>query len=613
VHAVLPGSACMTPTLNRPTMLVANTITLASLRETTCSVLCGKPLPADGAALYCCSMSRGPVRLLSNVLLPTPLAGGLLGCCLVLHTTLELLHSEPNSSAATAASDSTGPAAVDAAAVSGSSSRDSGGSSSSIEGTAEAPGASKRKRQGHPWWAFWQRGTRQRLEAGDADSMAGSVAAAAAASLSLGDTAVTEADGAAAESPVGPVTPDTGVILCSSGSVEKPQDSESSAEAAALSAVSTGAFSSKSLAADSQTPAAGVRGAALEDAAASSPFEHQGKLQQQQEEQQGSLPDVSSSAGATAHPISGPSLLDFDSCDSDDGCCNENGVSGSGTLQPSGGSAGQPAAFPLSPLSSHTIAIAADGAAAADDDAPTSPTAVTPVPYQLLLRRRSSSGFGEGSGVVSVGSLSPSCSTPHSPVIQDMECQAAEVHRRWSNGQHNEMIPEAKTLKMLQQQPYRPPVFTRLSSGRGGCRITAAAAAAAAREQHAARQQQARAARSAGEGSGDAIRRYRSLDICPMGQLLSGENEAQDDSPAGAMAAAGVSEAGAAAAGAEVNNTPSAALPPLPGAGSRDLSQHVLSAQGSEAEDDLQQLLRAGVVKHRSLDWGHKLCNADTA
>jgi hypothetical protein len=184
-----------------------------------------------------------------------------------------------------------------------------------------------------------------------------------------------------------------------------------------------------------------------------------------------------------------------------------------------------------------------------------------------------------------------------------MEGQAAEVQRRWSLGHHDDMIPHPQSFQMLQSQPYRPPVFTRLSSGRGGCRITAAAAAAAAREQHAAA-----AAAGAAAQQGE-LRRYHSLDLRREGQGEAGQQQQEQGAEGWAGAGAGaklgseIAPAGAAAGWGEVEGH-SASLPPLPTTSSRDYGLH-------EQQQQLMQI-GGGVVKQRSLDWGHKLCKTDS-
>jgi hypothetical protein len=191
-------------------------------------------------------------------------------------------------------------------------------------------------------------------------------------------------------------------------------------------------------------------------------------------------------------------------------------------------------------------------------------------------------------------------------VREAMEGQAAEIQRQWSLGHHDNMIPHPRSFQMLQSQPYRPPVFTRLSSGRGGCRITAAAAAAAEREQHAA------AAAAAAAAQQSELRRYHSLDLRREGQGEGGQQQQQqqqDEQEAGGWAGAGVgaksgsetAPAGA-AAGWVKGEVHSASLPPLPTTSSKDYGMH-----------EQQQLMQinGGVVKQRSLDWGHKLCKTD--
>lgn len=300
---------------------------------------------------------------------------------------------------------------------------------------------------------------------------------------------------------------------------------------------------------------------------------------------------------------------------------------------------------PTSSLKASAAAAAAgdsaDTAEADNDDLAATPHAASHLGPLQLLRRMSSSGAGDFSGPLTplsaaAGGYALSPTVPTSP-REEIEGQAAEVQRRWSLGIHRDMLPEPGRQLLVQQQPYRPPVFNRLSSGRGGCRITAAAAAASAREQHAARrrQQLQQLQDAGGGGSTDGvqqgsvgIRRYHSLDITRVG----GQQQ-HHSSSIGAAA----SPCAAAAAATGGLSTPSAQqLLPLAATHARDLSnQDVPHMHGQQqyrqqyrqqqspsavaaADDitgyDVYQQLR-GVVKHRSLDldWGHKLAQQDSA
>lgn len=319
--------------------------------------------------------------------------------------------------------------------------------------------------------------------------------------------------------------------------------------------------------------------------------------------------------GPHAHPLPAVSLL---SCDSSIGQGDSTAAAAAAAAAVSGSVAAsnsnsdsssepkqQPAPFPFSPTNSLRPAVlegaavpfpptpaesAAGEASAAPAQQQQQPPAVRPV-------RRSSSGAADFTGCDQQQPLSPTSSggAPCSP-REEIQEQAAEVQRRWSMGAHSDMVPDPESFKLLQQQPYRPPVFTRLSSGRGGCRITAAAAAAAelaARKQQLQQQQQRAEGVVSDEGAG-SIRRHHSLDMRRSAEADGG--------------AAGWSSAGA--------------LPPLPEAGLRVAdaagAAGVVAPAGLQQQQQQEQhsgempVLGGGVVRQRSLDWGHRLCKTDS-
>jgi hypothetical protein len=173
-------------------------------------------------------------------------------------------------------------------------------------------------------------------------------------------------------------------------------------------------------------------------------------------------------------------------------------------------------------------------------------------------------------------------------------------------------------------------VFTRLSSGRGGCRITAAAAAAAAREQHAAQQAQRRqvqmAAAAGGGGDGGSgssnsgsLRRYHSLDMQRTGQVQEQSFGMPTAAAPSTEALSAAAAAAAAAAAVDLHSIgTSAPLPPLPAGGAREHGHVSHHEQQQQQQQQLSTQLSAellqldGVVRQRSLDWGHKLCKIDS-
>jgi hypothetical protein len=177
--------------------------------------------------------------------------------------------------------------------------------------------------------------------------------------------------------------------------------------------------------------------------------------------------------------------------------------------------------------------------------------------------------------------------------MAELEGQVSKLQRRWSSADNEAFLDELQAAQ-LRKAPFRPPVFSRLASGKGGCRITAAAAAQTAEEAcggcgGACGGAVSPSAAAAAAGSGGEVlspQRTVSLDLGSERHVMM-QLEQQ-----GAAAGMG-SDAAAAAApdGATVGSPVEVEVRML----------------GSQQQQVQQQQLQQQQRTYKSLDWGHRL------
>jgi hypothetical protein len=175
--------------------------------------------------------------------------------------------------------------------------------------------------------------------------------------------------------------------------------------------------------------------------------------------------------------------------------------------------------------------------------------------------------------------------------MAELDGQVSKLQRRWSSTDNEAFLEELQAAQ-LRKAPFRPPVFSRLASGKGGCRITAAAAAQTAEEAcggcggacGGAVSPNAAAAAAAGTGGALLPQRTVSLDLGSERHVMMQLEQ---------QTAAGVgSDAAAAAAAASAVGSPV------------EVEVRMLGSKQQQVEQQQQQQQHR---TYKSLDWGHRL------